>query len=83
MFNCIICKIYLFNTVIILSTLGALVSQPGLSRLILPEAGKSLVSNIFKPTGDRKVARIARKKLSGHMENNLAEYRGKNFLRTS
>ena len=60
--------------------MGALVSQPGLSRLILPEAGKSLVTNIFKPTGDRKVARIARKKFSGHMENNMAEYRGKSFL---
>ena len=50
------------------------------SRLILPEAGNLLVSNIFKPTGDWRVARIARKKLSGHTENNMAENSGKCFL---
>ena len=53
--------------------MGALVSLAGSSRMILPEAGKLLVSNISKPPGDQKVARIARKNSSGHMENNMAE----------
>lgn len=60
--------------------LGALVSLAGSSRMILPEAGKLLVSNISKPPGDQKVARIARKNSSGHMENNMAENWGKRLL---
>lgn len=60
--------------------MGALVSLAGSSRMILPEAGKLLVSNISKPPGDQKVARIARKNSSGHMENNMAENWGKRLL---